>query len=92
MPVIVFKRFQNKLTGLIIRNTGRDITPGVFIADVDLFSLVRLLLAHDGLDDLRCEFALFGEVSHLDGLGMRWCGKSQSDFIYEILLFDIIQI
>ena len=68
--MIVLKRLHDKLTGFVIGHTGRDIPPGVLVADVDLLLLVRFFLIHDGFDDFRSELAFSGEVSHLDRLSM----------------------
>lgn len=92
MPVVVFKRFQNIRTGLLIGNAGGNVLSRLRILDVDLFFLIRLFLAHDGFDDCRRELALFGKCTQLDGLRMRWRCKRKANCCGEILLFQLAQI
>ena len=48
MPVVVFKRFQNIRTGLLIGNAGGNVLSYFRVLDVDFLFLIRLFLAHDG--------------------------------------------
>ena len=66
MPVVVFKRFQNIRTGLLIGNAGGNVLPCLRVFDVDLLFLIRLFLAHDGFDDCRRKLALPGKGTQFD--------------------------
>lgn len=92
MPVVVFKRFQNIRTGLLIGDAGGNVLPRLRVFDVNLFFLIWFFLAHDGFDDCRRELSLFGKCTQLDSLCVRWRRKRKSDRCNEILLFQLAQI
>ena len=68
IPLVVFKRFQNILFGLLRCNVLRKIRFQPLCLEADFFFLVGLLLAHDCKDGIHGKRASFGHFSHFDSL------------------------
>ena len=84
------------LADIILGLTDRDILgdklPYTVAPQNDFFPLVRLFLAHNGLDSLGCEFSFIKELSHTDSLVVGRCAVVQVDFINNITLTIFVKL
>ena len=88
----MLQRLADIILGLTDRDILGDKLPYTVAPQNDFFPLVRLLLAHNGLDSLGCEFSFIKELSHTDSLVVRRCAVVQVDFINNITLTIFVKI
>ena len=68
IPLVVFKRFQNILFGLLGSDVLGEIRFQPFRLEADLFFLVGFLLAHDIEDGVHGKSTGLGHFPHFDSL------------------------
>ena len=73
MSVIEITGFQNVILLLLSVISARDLAFQLFHRDRQLFPLVRLFLAHDGVDIIPREFSRTVRLVHTDGLRVGRC-------------------
>ena len=76
----------------VIRNTGRNELPRIFVFDVDFLFLIRFFLAHNRLDHFMRKLSFIGEFLHLDCLGKRRCSVRIRDFFEQRSLFLFFEV
>ena len=74
IPLVVFKRFQNILFGLLGCDVLGEIRFQLLGMEAYLFFLVGFLLAHDAKDGIHAKSASLGHFFHFDRLRQRRCG------------------
>ena len=68
IPLVVFKRFQNILFGLLGCDILGEIRFQSFCLEADFFFLVGFLLAHDVKDSVHGKSTGLGHFPHFDSL------------------------
>ena len=84
---IVIQRFENIFFRFIRRYAIRDELAELVSSKADLLMLIGLLFTHDGENHISIQLAVFGELTHLDGLCQRWRRLLVGDGFVQALLF-----